>query len=338
MDLTTVDPSDERGFRDWHTALSEGSAEGREAPVLESLAALRASLSDPSTERRRIAVAAVDTGRTLGAMLIEESLLEDLDVLYVETAVPPQYRRQRVGTGLWQWASRRAAQQHRTVVQAEVHVPSGRGVDSWPGAGFAAALGFESVHVEDHLVLDLPYELTRLPEPEPPGGGGDSDYSTSSWTGPCPPQNRTALAGLHTAMSRDVPIGGLVRDVQAWDEARLSANEARAAVSYTTLTTLARTAAGTAVGYSLIYVPHDDAANPLQEDTLVLGGHRGHGLGAAMKAANLRALSRLLGGGAGHLHTWTAPDNVAMQHLNRRFGFRPVEQLHEMQLRLGRAP
>jgi hypothetical protein len=33
------------------------------------------------------------------------------------------------------------------------------------------------------------------------------------------------------------------------------------------------------------------------------------------------------------LHTWTAESNAPMQTVNARFGFRPVEKLHEMELR-----
>ena len=31
------------------------------------------------------------------------------------------------------------------------------------------------------------------------------------------------------------------------------------------------------------------------------------------------------------IHTWTDPHNTAMYRTNERFGFRPVEVLHEMQ-------
>ncbi|MCQ8780529.1 GNAT family N-acetyltransferase, partial [Escherichia coli] len=71
----------------------------------------------------------------------------------------------------------------------------------------------------------------------------------------------------------------------------------------------------------------DDA---LQDDTLVMPEHRGHGLGLALKTATMAVLRRE------HpdrtvLHTWTDPDNVAMQRTNERFGFRRVGRMHEVQ-------
>ena len=67
-----------------------------------------------------------------------------------------------------------------------------------------------------------------------------------------------------------------------------------------------------------------------QNQTLVLPGHRGHRLGLAMKAANLRAMRadephRQL------VHTWVAPGNQHMRAVNAVFGFQAVELLDEWQ-------
>ena len=54
----------------------------------------------------------------------------------------------------------RAAQLGRTIFQTELGVPS----DPWPGAEFAARLGFTVEHVEEQLVVPLPYDALRLDE------------------------------------------------------------------------------------------------------------------------------------------------------------------------------
>jgi RimJ/RimL family protein N-acetyltransferase len=61
-----------------------------------------------------------------------------------------------------------------------------------------------------------------------------------------------------------------------------------------------------------------------------MSSHRGHRLGTAMKLATLEVIRR------DHpertaMHTWTAVDNAPMQRVNRAFGYRPVERMHEMQ-------
>jgi predicted GNAT family acetyltransferase len=59
-----------------------------------------------------------------------------------------------------------------------------------------------------------------------------------------------------------------------------------------------------------------------QYDTYVRRTHRGHGLGIAVKAPNLRAIQS----GPAVLHTWNAPENAPMIAVNAKLGFRPVAQ------------
>ena len=82
-------------------------------------------------------------------------------------------------------------------------------------------------------------------------------------------------------------------------------------------------------GYSLLFVPHG-ADHAWQDDTLVMPDHRGHRLGAALKAVNYTALSD----DVRSVHTWTAPSNVAMHRTNTALGFRVVEHMHEMEAEL----
>ena len=69
----------------------------------------------------------------------------------------------------------------------------------------------------------------------------------------------------------------------------------------------------------------------LQDDTFVLSGHRGRGLGLVLKTAVLRMLADRPG--RRRIHTWNALDNAPMRRINAALGFRPVEVLLEMQLR-----
>ena len=90
-----------------------------------------------------------------------------------------------------------------------------------------------------------------------------------------------------------------------------------------------RTSDGTFGGYSLIFVPHG-TGEVLQDDTLVMPDHRGHPRGIALKLATLEIVRRDHADRSS-LHTWTAPDNHAMDGTNQRFGYRAVEVMHEMQ-------
>ena len=81
--------------------------------------------------------------------------------------------------------------------------------------------------------------------------------------------------------------------------------------------------------YSVIFLAHgsDEA---IQDDTFVKTAHRGHKLGLALKVATLAAVQR------DHpertsIHTWTDPSNDVMQRINKQFGFRKIELMHEVQ-------
>ena len=332
VQIVEVDPSDVPAFARWHRALTEGALAGRTAATVSTLPELTGSLGDPSPFLRRIAVGAfAPDGSCQGAMLVELPLQEDLETIGVEIDVPPPHRGHGIGDALWRWAVQRAAEAGRTVVQVEVPVPTGQTLASWPGARFATARGFVSEHVEDHLVADLPFDARLLDEL---AGAAPSDgYRVTAWTGPCPEGLVQTWADLRTAMSVDVPTGGLTREAVVVNPERVRTEDLRMAASWQTLRAMAVDAAGTPVAYSVLHLPRTNPEHALQDDTLVLRAHRGHGLGTRLKVANLRQLAALADPGRRWLHTYTAQDNAAMQRVNARFGFRAVEEVHELELR-----
>ncbi len=260
----------------------------------------------PGTLKRRLAVGAFEDDRVLGAMLFEYRLTDNLDTVEVEIDVPPQHRRRGIGTALWQWAVTRAAQLGRTIFQTELGVPS----EPWPGAEFAARLGFTVEHVEEQLVVPLPYDEVRLDSTCSEAAGSLDGYRLTSWAGVCPPEHQQAYADLHTAMDHDVPTGGMTREVVPWTVEKLQTSEQRINRNYLALVTMAHTLSGEPAGYTLMYLPRADAEHAQQDDTLVLREHRGHNLGTHLKLANLVQLEK-------HrttqrfLHTWTALSNAS---------------------------
>lgn len=323
-----VDPHDDKAFRAWYDVLERGSTADRDFPLISSYAAFVSSLRTPGKDLRRTPIAALDQSGVVGAMLLERPLKEDLQTIEVEIDVPPENRGRGIGTALWRWACDYAAAHDRTVFQSTVNVPAGNFLRDTAGGKFALKCGFESKNVEDHLVVPLPFDTGVLAEIE--SGAESAGYDIVSWAGPCPEEHLDTLAEMYTVMSQDVPVGELSREAQVWDAARTAENQQRLARNYLSIISLAVTASEPA-GYTEILIPHEDDRNVLQESTLVLRRHRGHGLGARLKAANLRRL-------AGHegprtvLHTWTDIDNAPMQRVNKRFGFTGVEALHEVEV------
>ena len=197
---------------------------------------------------------------------------------------------------------------------------------------FAAAMGFEPVHPEDHLLLSLPVGAGQVDRLRAKADA--TAYDVLTWGGPCPDEHLEPFCDMHTRMSTDVPVGDIDYEPVVVDAERLRAREQRVLRSYDGITSVARRRAdGVFGGYSQLYLPHGEDY-VYQDDTLVMPEHRGHRLGTLLKLATLEVLQR------DHpervaIHTDTAVDNHAMQATNRDFGFRPVERMYEMQRRDG---
>jgi GNAT superfamily N-acetyltransferase len=82
---------------------------------------------------------------------------------------------------------------------------------------------------------------------------------------------------------------------------------------------------GRIVGLSELYLPGTRPWIAFQGDTGVAADHRGHGLGAWMKAVNHQRL-RAERPQTETVQTWNAAANEPMLRINRALGFRPVQR------------
>ncbi|MEV0643722.1 GNAT family N-acetyltransferase [Phytomonospora sp. NPDC050363] len=331
-DVRVVDPHDEIALRAWYTAMRAGAAADRVHPLIQAYEEFATSLRTPNPSRRRTAYAAYGAdGTVLGTLDLALPLKENLRLAEWDVNVPPEYRRRGVGTALFEFGHRLATAEGRTVHSAEVNIPQDQGPERFAGSLFARRLGFTTEHQEDRLILELPVADDALAAIKERSAGSHSGYSFVGWTRACPDEHVEAFALMRTTMSDEVPTGTLDHEPIVWDVERLRLSESRLAASgMVSITTAARAADGAFAGYSLMYAPEHNPDEVYQDDTLVIDAHRGHRLGAAMKARNLEILQ------AGHpgrsrVHTWTAGSNAPMRHVNASFGFRAVELMHEMQ-------
>ncbi|MBM2618662.1 hypothetical protein JIG36_24190 [Actinoplanes sp. LDG1-06] len=317
LEINEVDVHDDAALRAWHDAVREGESAGRAAPMVFTYASMAASFRNPGPNTRRLPVAAVEAGATVGALLIDMPLREDLTTAVVEINVPPAHRERGVGEALWQWADARTAVEGRPVLSVEINVPAGQTPVTWPGSRFAERHGFRCVHAEDHFVRTLPAPVPDVPLP--------AGYELFTWAGRCPDDRVEDFAAMRTTMSQDVPAGERTHDTVVWDAERIRVGDERVAAGYLSVVSLLRTPEGDPAGYTQILVPHEDPENALQEDTFVARAHRGRRLAGVLKSANLIQLEEHRGQRR-FLHTWTAGDNPAMQRVNEAYGFRVVEQ------------
>jgi len=329
-DIIEVDPHDDETLRAfWETEQAAIHAD-REHPLIRTWDALRNSVRDPSPYQRRVLLAAVEDGRVVGNADVGRPLQENTHLGQLEINVRSAWRRRGVGTALHADAMEWLRADGRTTVIGEAYESTGAPTGAMP---FARALGFESVHVEDHLVLTLPMTAQRvaglrgsLPREE--------TYEIVSWGSRCPDEYVEAYCAMLTQMNTDVPQGDVDIAPVVVDEPRIRTSEQRLARSYHQLIAAARRREdGVFAGYSELLLPHGEA-EVMQVDTLVMPAHRGHRLGLLMKLTNLDAIQRDQPDRTA-IHTWTAPDNTAMRRTNDRFGFTVAERMHEMQRKHG---
>ena len=113
------------------------------------------------------------------------------------------------------------------------------------------------------------------------------------------------------------------------------ANSARAckcrARGVTLLTAAAVAPEGHLAGYTELGLMSTGREHGQTWNTLVLPGHRGHGLGMWIKLANLEAARRLRPE-LRRVTTWNAEANQHMIAINEAIGFRPVRRAYEVAL------
>lgn len=192
-------------------------------------------------------------------------------------------------------------------------------VEATPVTDWLQERGFVLDQVEVTNTLQLPVTV----------GEGDVDkrYELVTWAGDTPEHLLDGMAHLRARMTTDAPNGSREAEEAAWDAARIHREEevARSA-RRTRLWAVALGPAGEPVGYTMLESPDGQPEVAHQMDTLVRCEDRGHGLGLALKRANLTHLQELRPQ-ARRLHTWNAGENRWMLDNNRTLGFTPTSAL-----------
>lgn len=193
-----------------------------------------------------------------------------------------------------------------------------------PGAAFATRHGYRLGQLErvSGLTVTGRHEefqrllAERLAARRPDAAG----YRLAGWIDHAPDDLVDSLAVAHAAMSTDVPAGGITIDEEVWDAARVRSGEERArAGGRTTLVQAAIAPDGSVAGYTELQLPTNSEA-VFQWDTIVVGAHRGHGLGMLLKLANLVQLGESAPERT-DIYTWNADENDHMLAINIALGF-----------------
>jgi GNAT superfamily N-acetyltransferase len=317
MHVVQIDPHDRAAFDAWFAVMAAADNERwSDKPGWQRQERLAMALDEDGPEEHRCLSAIGDSGGVVGIGDLTMYRRENDHVAELVVAVLPAARRHGVGSAIVAEAERLARASGRRELGGMDEVPVRAGYED-AAVFFAPRLGFVSVQ---HMVRrELRVPLRLIDVPPLPG------YSLITFTDRWPDVFIEDRCELGRRMSTDIPLGDLVRDEEIWDEARVRHMEGSfAAQNRAKVTTAAvHDASGHVVAFTEIAVPLGAPESSWQHDTLVIGEHRGHGLGLAMKVANVFAVMQAYPA-VRTISTWNAAENEHMIAVNDAMGFQVV--------------
>jgi GNAT superfamily N-acetyltransferase len=247
----------------------------------------------------------------------------------VDLAVHPEHRRRGVGRTLFDEAVRLAERSGRTELVGEVDEP---GPDT-PGRRFALRHGWTCDLLETRRDLDLPPDEERLAAVEDDARRASAGYEVVTWRDRTPDAVLEDRALLEQRISTDAPHGDLPFEEEQWDGERIREYEAAHVARGRTVLSAGAVKDGRLVAFTDLQVPLARPERAHQAGTLVLREHRGHRLGALIKAAVLRELAATMPE-VRRISTYNSETNTPMVAVNEALGFRRAGQLSTWSLRL----
>jgi GNAT superfamily N-acetyltransferase len=336
VDIRTLDEAalaDDVVMRDFYDLNRRAELFGRpDAPFWEFGEFLGAFRSTDSGERQDV-FAAYDGDRMIGNAVLWSFLLDNTDKAFSRLSVDVPDRRRGIGRALVQRLEQTAKDDDRSLILAGAVLP----FDDREGHAyqqFAEACGYElsNYEVVRHLTLPVPDEQIQkwIDEAAPHHVG----YALETFVGAVPGDLVESLCTLLGQLAVDAPSGAVDFEEELVTPQRYAEMVATtAAMGRARYETVALTPDRQVVAQSTLAVSLEHSATVYQWGTFVHREHRGHRLGLATKAINLRAVQAVRGD-LNLVITQNAETNDYMVSINKRMGFRPIEVAAEYVKRL----
>ena len=277
---------------------------------------------------------ALDGDEIVGAGIAFSATRDNLHLSWLMPWVEPGRRRRGIGAAVLAELVSICRADHRTDLVMETAYPFERREDH-PYRRFAEKHGFHLANTEIRRVRTLPVDDVDLDELVAEAASHHRGYRIETFEAPLPEGLLESLCEAHNRLAVDAPGGELTFEPEALTPELMRVHEeTMRKQGRRRITTLAITGAGEVAGYNDLVVPPGDLPNVWQWGTLVVGEHRGHRLGLAVKARGLQELQQRVGPERTRIITGNAEQNAHMVGINERLGFRPVEVAPAFLLRL----
>jgi GNAT superfamily N-acetyltransferase len=330
--IVEIDPHDDAALQAWHDVYLAAERHERPFAVPWMFEEVRAQVRAPAVAAELVSLALLEDGDVVATGGLRLPLMDNLEIASLLVHTHPRHRRRGHATALLAHLERLAVDRGRRVLTATTDHgydlgPTGAGD---PGVELLRRHGFDHALGDVQQTLDLPVDEGRLAAlAEVP-----APYRVVTVTGPLPDELLPSYCRLAGTLVVEAPTGDLEQEAEVFDEERVRVEERQLRESgRTRFRTLALGQDGDVVAFTELDVPRHDPGRAYQQGTLVAPEHRGHGLGAAVKAANLLLLQEREPG-LPKVITYNAEVNEHMVRVNALLGFRPTARLAEMQKRL----
>jgi RimJ/RimL family protein N-acetyltransferase len=337
IQIRPIDPRDTAAFDAWHAVYLAAESFGREGLASPwQLEEYRVDRTTDDPHRECLMYSGVVDGEVVVVGDVEMRLDSRPDQALLQVFTHPDHRRRGYGSRMLVTLEVAAHGKGRRLFDAEAAYPYDGPADGSGSAGVEFARRHEyAFGLGDVMrVLDLPVTDELIDRLLAEAAPHHASYSLRSWVGPLPDELVEDWTALNASLDTEAPVGDLEKTPEPPSVEFTRSREALiAAQGRTMFNTVAIAADGTLAGYTDIVTTVHEPGRAYQWGTLVAREHRGHKLGLAMKAANLRLL-QTEGPPLESLTTYNAEVNSHMIAVNEALGFRPVERLGEFQKKM----
>ena len=282
------------------------------------------AIRSPDSGERAEFFAAYDGDRMVGTAILFSFLLDNTEKAWADINVDVPERRRGVGRALVEHVEQLVRADGRTILLAAAHLP----FDDREDHGyrrFAEACGFElsNYEVTRHLALPVPDE--RIQEWIDDAAPAHEGYTIETFVGAVPDDLVDSLCLLLGQLAVDAPTGAVDFEEEAMTPQRYAEMVAATDGDGSDAVRDGRPdPRPQVVAQSTLAVSLKENTTVYQWGTFVHREHRGHRLGLATKAVNLRAVQAARDD-LTLVTTQNGETNDYMVSINERIGFRPIE-------------
>jgi GNAT superfamily N-acetyltransferase len=327
MDIRALDESamaDDAVMREFYDLSRRSETLGREQAPFWSFQEFLGAYRTADTGERQELFAAYDGDRMVANATLWTPLLDNLDKAFFDVSVDVPRRRRGIGSTMIAHLEQQVRDKGRSLMMSGSHLPYDKR-DGHPYRSFAEACGYELSIFEVVRYLDLPVPDERIQEWIDKAAPHHEGYAIETFVGSVPDDLVESLCLLLGQLAVDAPTGVVDFDEEVITPERYAEwVEGVAAMGRRRYETVALTPDRQVVAQSTLAMPLGEGTDVYQWGTFVHREHRGHRLGLATKAVNLRALQAARGD-LTRIVTQNAETNDYMVSINDRMGFYPVE-------------